>query len=131
MNLLQLAQTTSSNADAGGSMFLSIMYLIVAVAFLAGLWKTFNKAKKPGWGAIIPIYNTYLILKVAGRSGWWLLLYLIPIVNIITHLVVSLDVAKGFKKSALFGVLGLWLFPMIGFIIIGFGDAKYAGAPKH
>lgn len=131
MSLLLVAQSTTSSADAGSSMFLALLYLVIAVAAIAGLWKTFNKANKPGWGALIPIYNVYLILKMAGRPGWWLLLYLVPIVNIVVHIVVSIDVAKAFKKSAAFGVVGLWLFSMIGFLILGFGDAKYAGVPKH
>ena len=53
------------------------------VLVIAGTWKTFVKADKPGWGAIIPFYNTYLMIKVAGRPGWWLILFFIPIVNII------------------------------------------------
>ena len=129
MNLLSLLATTST--DGGDSTLLSVMYIIIVIAFLAGLWKTFEKAKKPGWGAIIPIYNAYLILKIAGRSGWWLLLYLIPVVNIVVHIVVSLDVAKAFKKSTAFGLFGLWLFPIIGYMILGFGEAKVKGSPKH
>jgi len=139
MSLSVLAQITndalvtseSSSAGGGTTMVMTLFYLIFAVLVIAGLWKTFQKASKPGWGAIIPIYNIYLILKVAGRPGWWILLYLIPIVGLIVHIVVSLDVAKAFGKSAAFGIIGLWLFSAIGFLILGFGDAKYAGAPAH
>ena len=122
---------TSNNSNAGVSMVMMLLYLAVAVVAIVALWKTFQKANKPGWGALIPIYNVYLILKMAGRPGWWLLLYLIPIVNLVVHIVVSIDVAKAFGKSTAFGVVGLWLFSFIGFLILGFGDAKYAGAPKH
>lgn len=128
---MELLLANVNNSGSGDGMFLSLLWLLVAVVFLAGLWKTFTKANKPGWGAIIPIYNAYLILKIAGRSGWWLLLYLIPIVNIVVHIVVSLDVAKAFKKSEVFGLVALWLFPFIGYLILGFGDDKFAGSPKH
>lgn len=139
MNLQLLAQysdtelvtTTTTSTGAGIGMGLMLVYLAIAVIAIVALWKTFVKAGQPGWGAIIPIYNIYLILKIAGRPGWWLLLYLIPIVSLVVHIVVSIDVAKGFGKSTTFGVVGLWLFSLIGFLMLGFGDAKYVGAPKH
>jgi hypothetical protein len=99
----------------------------VAVLEIAALWKVLAKADQPGWGAIVPIYNVYLWLKVAGRPGWWLILYLIPIVNLIVHIVVSIDVAKSFGKGTMFGI-GLWLLPAIGVPILGFGSARYVGA---
>lgn len=120
----------ASNNNVGG-IFLIALYILVLVVCIAGLWKTFQKAGKPGWGAIVPIYNAYLIIKMAGRPGWWLLLYLIPFVNIVIQIVVAIDVAKAFQKSTAFGVIGLWLFNVIGYIMLGFGDAKYAGVPKH
>lgn len=126
-----LVTTTQSSGGGGAGIFMMFFYLVFVVLVIAGLWKTFDKADKPGWGAIIPIYNAYLIIKIAGRPGWWLLLYLIPIVNLIVHIVISLDVAKAFGKSAAFGIIGLWLFSFIGFLMLGFGDAKYNGAPSH
>lgn len=105
--------------------------LVVILVTLVAMWRVFQKAKKPGWAAIIPIYNVYVGLKIIGRPAWWILLYLIPLVNIIVQIVVAIDTAKAFGKSTTFGVLGLWLFSFIGFMILGFGDAKYKGVPKH
>jgi hypothetical protein len=101
------------------------------VIVIAGMWKTFQKAGHPGWAAIIPIYNVYIMLKIAGRPAWWLLLLLIPIVNIVVDIVVAMDVAKAFGKSKAFGIFGLWLFSFIGYIILGFGEPKFKGVPKH
>jgi len=110
----------------GGYSPMQSLFGLVAMALsLAGLWKVFVKAGRPGWAAIVPFYNAYLLLKIIGRPGWWLLLFLIPVVNIIFLLVVSLDLAKAFGKTSLFGVVGLWLFTPIGLAILGFGDAKY------
>ncbi len=108
-------------------MFVLIGLIEIAVVLLViiGGWKMFVKAGQPGWGIIIPIYNVYLMLKIAGRPGWWLILYLIPIVNFIIAIIVSLDVAKAFGKSAVFGILGLFLFAFIGVPILGFGSAVY------
>ncbi len=103
-----------------------IVWLAVIVVTLIALWRTFEKANRPGWNAIIPIYNIYIILKIVSRPGWWLVWYFIPIANIIVHLLVSLRLAKSFKRSEAFGIVFLWLFPIIGFLILGFGSSKYA-----
>lgn len=111
-----------------GSGFSTLIVIVFAAASIAGYWATFAKAGKPGWGALIPFYNLYLLIKIAGRPGWWLVLCFIPLVNVIIVLIVSLDIAKNFGKGAGFGVL-LWLFPMIMYLVLGFGSAQYAGAP--
>lgn len=118
--------TTTTTTDDGNGAGV-VVGIILGVISIIALWKVFQKAKQPGWAAIIPIYNVYILLKVVGRPGWWILLYLIPFVNIIVHLVVALDAAKSFGKSSAFGVIGLWLFSFIGYMIVGFGDAKYKG----
>jgi Family of unknown function (DUF5684) len=103
-----------------------VIYLAIAVLYFAGLWKTFAKAGEPGWGAIVPFYNIYLICKIGGRPGWWLILFFIPCVGIIIAIIVSLDIAKNFGKGSGFG-LGLGFLPFIFFPILGFGDARYLG----
>jgi len=100
--------------------------LAVIFVCIAALWKTFEKAGKPGWAAIVPFYNTYVMLEIAGRPGWWLLLMFIPFVNLIFSFIVSLDIARCFGKGAGFGV-GLFFLPFIFFSILAFGDAGYTG----
>ena len=120
---LTLAQQSAS--DGGGAVAL-VIYLAIIVLVIAGIWKVFTKAGEPGWAAIIPIFNMYILLKIAGRPWWWLLLFIIPLVNIIISAVVSIDVAKSFGKGVLFGV-GLWLLSPIFYCILGFGSAQYQG----
>ncbi len=115
------------NQDASFGIVPIIISIAILVLMIAAMWKVFAKAGQPGWAAIIPIYNIYVLLKVAGRPGWWLVLYIIPIVNIFASIIVSIDVAKSFGKGAGFGVVGLWLFGIIGYPILGFGDARYQG----
>jgi hypothetical protein len=123
MSVLLFAATSGAVSMAFWWMFAVILWLVVILAF----WQVFVKAGKPGWASIIPIYNVYVLLKIAGRPGWWLLLYLIPIVNLVVNIIVSIDVAKAFGKSAVYGVVGLWLFSVIGYIMLGYGDATYHG----
>ncbi|HSX00308.1 MAG TPA: DUF5684 domain-containing protein [Patescibacteria group bacterium] len=132
MNASTLFAAITSN-DASMGMGMAWIFIAIAIGLLGiiAFWRVFTKAKRPGWASIIPIYNVYVLLKIVGRPGWWLLLYLIPVVNIITHIIVAIDSAKAFGKSTAFGFFGLWLFSIIGYMILGFGDAKYKGVPKR
>jgi uncharacterized membrane protein len=106
----------------------ALFLLAIVIVTVAGMWKTFEKADQPGWGCLIPFYNLYLMLKIAGRPGWWLLLLLVPLVNIVVAIVVYLDLARNFGKGTGFA-LGLLFLGFIFFPILGFGDARYQGAP--
>jgi uncharacterized membrane protein YhaH (DUF805 family) len=88
----------------------------------------FSKADQPGWTAIIPIVNVYFMCKVAGRPGWWLLLMLIPFVNLIIAIILNVDIAKRFGKGIGFAI-GMLLLPFIFWPILGFGSARYQGEP--
>lgn len=101
-----------------------LIYLAIIVGILAGLWKTFEKAGQPGWAAIIPIYNLYIMLQIAKRPAWWLILFIIPIVSLIVAIIMSLDIARKFGKSALFGI-GLAFLGFIFYPVLGFSDATY------
>ena len=109
---------------ASGGMLVPLVFLAVIVFFIAAMWKVFSKAGHPGWAALVPIYNVVVMVQIAGRPVWWLLLFFIPVVNIIVSLVVAVDIAKNFGKGTGFG-LGLWLFGFIFYPILGFGDAEY------
>ena len=114
------------NSSAG---FLGpLLMLAITVFFLASLWKLFTKAGKPGWASLVPIYNVIVLLQIAGRPAWWLLLMIIPVVNFFVVLVVAIDVAKNFGKGTGFGV-GLFFLGFIFYPILGFGDARYM--PAH
>jgi ABC-type sulfate transport system permease subunit len=95
---------------------------------IAALWKVFEKAGEPGWAAIVPIYNLVVLLKIAGRPLWWIILFIIPFVNFIIGIVVAFDVAKRFGKGAGFA-LGLVFLPFIFYPVLAWGDASYHPAP--
>jgi len=105
---------------------LSLIYLAVVIAAIAGGWKMFVKAGKPGWGVIVPIYNIILMLEISGRPSWWVILFFVPLVNIIIALLVNIDIANRFGKDVGFGI-GLTFLGFIFMPILGFGDAKYQG----
>ncbi|WNV90558.1 DUF5684 domain-containing protein [Umezawaea sp. Da 62-37] len=113
--------------DSSVLVFPAVVGGIFGVLAIVALWKIFTKAGKPGWAAIIPIYNIYTMLKVAGRPGWWLIWYIIPFVNIVVSIIVALDLAKSFGKSGVFGFFGLWVFNIIGYLMLAFGNSTYQG----
>lgn len=118
---LVAAQTDNTAFQTTGIIIGLAWYILIVVA----LWKVFAKAGYPGWLALIPIVNAFVLVKIAGFSAWLGLLYLIPIVNLVFAIIVALRVGKGFGKGAAFSIFLLWLFSAIGYLILGFGSAQY------
>ena len=102
----------------------SIVYLAVLVLQIVALWKVFIKAGQPGWASIIPFYNFYVLLVIAEKPGWWLVLMFIPLVHIVITILMSLGIANNFGKGSGFGA-GLAFLPFVFFPILAFSDAKY------
>jgi hypothetical protein len=108
---------------------MGLIGLAVLIVQIAGMWKVFDKAGQPGWAAIIPIYNVYVMLQIVGRPAWWLILFLVPVVNLVVSILVMIDVAKAFGKGVGYA-LGLIFLSFIFWPLLGFGDARYRGAPN-
>jgi hypothetical protein len=129
----QLTDQQAAAAAGAGiiGLIMTLIYLAIALFLIVAMWKLFTKAGKPGWAAIVPIYNIIVLLEIVGRPAWWFLLYFIPLVNIVVLIMVMLDLAKSFGKDTGFAV-GLILLSIIFLPILAFGDARYvgpAGAP--
>ncbi len=128
---------TSSSLDMStlGSMitqylgFMTVFYVLLVIA----MWKIFTKAGKPGWAAIVPIYNVVVMFQIIGLNPWLLLLYLIPVVNFVAAIVFSImqasRLSKAFGKGTGFA-FGLFFLNPIFLLILGFGDSKYIGIQK-
>lgn len=120
-------ETTTTTVDSSAFIIPSIIGLVFTVLFIAAMWKIFTKAGQAGWKAIIPIYNLVVLMRIVGRPGWWVILLLIPGLNIIFGIILALDVAKSYGKSTIFAVFGLIIFNYIGYLMLGFGSATYQG----
>ena|ERR1700743_1064826 len=120
----------SSYSSTGGFGGLGAIFvipiLVVAVLMIAGMWKIFTKAGKPGWAAIIPIYNYIVMCEIVGKPVWWFLLMICPCINFIFVIWVVNLLCKSFGKSEGFTV-GVILLPFIFIPVLGFGDAQYIG----
>lgn len=102
--------------------FTAVILVITIVSF----WRIFAKAGKPGWAAIVPIYNTVVWLEIIGKPVWWILLLMIPGINIVFAIWITNLLSKSFGKDEAFTV-GLILLPFVFYPILAFGKAQYAG----
>ncbi len=110
---------------AAAGIFVILIYLAIIVLMIASLWKIFTKAGKPGWASIVPIYNIVVMLEIVGKPIWWIILYLIPFVNIVVGIIVNIQMAKAFGKDTGFAI-GMILLPFIFYPMLAFGNAQYS-----
>jgi len=108
---------------------LIIIALHVSMIRYVALWFVFKKAGEPGWAAIIPVYNILIAVKIAGKPWWYILLLLIPIVNIIIGIMILHGISKSFGKGGWFTV-GLIFLRVVFIAILGFGAAQYTGSKE-
>jgi hypothetical protein len=125
--LALLQENTSTGVSplaAGLGMGMMLVWCAVLLIIIISLWKIFEKAGKPGWAAIIPIYNMIVMLEIAGKPIWWFILMLIPFVNLIVIIIVLIAFARNYGKGVGFAI-GLLLLPFIFYPMLAFGDARY------
>lgn len=117
----------SMSGLTGGALVATWVFTIAfAILEIAGLWKIFSKAGEAGWKSIIPFYNAYIEFKIAWGNGWYFLLLLIPVVNIIILCIAMYKLALSYGKGVGY-TLGLIFLNPFFIIALGFGSAKYIG----
>jgi len=98
----------------------------IVILYVVAMWKVFEKAGKPGWASLVPIYNLVVMMEIAGKETWWVLLCFIPFVNIFILIVINIAIAEKFGQSSGFG-LGLMFLGFIFWPMPAFGDYRYRG----
>jgi len=121
---LLLQQDSGGGQMNGTTMGLIVLDVALIILMVAAMWAVFKKAGEPGWAALIPIYNIMVLLKIAGKPMWWVILMLIPFVNIIVLIIAIVGLARNFGKGAGFA-LGLVFLAPIFYPILAWGDARY------
>ncbi len=107
-------------------MLLSILFFVLSVA---GLWRIFEKAGRPGWEAIVPLYNFYIWLKIIHKPLWWYIFIIIPYINVFTLLLMVVETLKCFRKNGLGEqALGV-LFPFFYLPYLGFSPKEHYTSP--
>jgi hypothetical protein len=102
-------------------MFALLLLVIVAT------WKVYQKAGRQGWASVVPFYNSVVMLDIIGEPYWWVVLLLVPFVNIVILIIIARRLAACFGRGAGF-TLGLIFLPFIFYPILAFGSAQYSAA---
>ena len=105
---------------------LSILLLVILPIVILPTWFLYKKAGEPGWASIAPIYTTLIWLKIVGKPWYWILLFLIPYVNLIFLIWATNLTSKSYGKEEGF-TFGLIFLPLIFYPILAFGSSKYIG----
>jgi hypothetical protein len=126
-DLRKALEAAAANGNQGPGAGTYVVAILIGVVMIAAMWKVFTKAGKPGWASIIPIYNIIVLLDIAGKPAWWIILFLIPIVNFVMIILTYVALADKFGKGGGFAV-GLIFLGIVFFPILGFGSAQYRGA---
>ena len=113
-----------SSLDPTYLLVLTLVALALGILNIVGMWKIFKKAGVPGWGAIVPIYNAYLLFKISLGNGWLFLLMLVPLVNVVVLIIVYAKLAAAFGKGVGY-TLGLIFLTSSFTPILGLGSAEY------
>lgn len=108
-----------------------IIWLIgiaASVLTIVATWKVLVKAGKPGWAAIVPVYNIIVLLEVTELPMWYIALLFVPGANVYATFKIYIDLAKKFGKDVGFGIGLVFLGPVFMSILAFNKDIKYVGA---
>jgi hypothetical protein len=127
-----VAVTTTSADVNTGALFTAVLIssLIGYALAVIPIWAIFVKAGEPGWQALIPIWNTVVLLKIVGKPVWWIILFFIPIVNIVFVILTMHALSLSFGHGAGFTV-GLIFLSLIFYYILAFDSSRYQGAAGY
>ena len=95
--------------------FAAAIYVYMALALQTIATKT---GTPNGWLAWIPIANLILMLTVAKKPLWWLVLFIIPIVGLVIGIMVWMAIAEARGKPNWWGIL--MLVPVANFVVPGY-----------
>lgn len=134
---------TTTPVDAAGvaAVIMSLIGFFIFVALIGYvvmsfiLSRIFKKAGVEEWIAWVPIYNSWKLLEIGGQQGWWAVLSIIPIVNIISVVMILIamyNIGLKLGKQGPFVLLGIFL-PLVWYLWLAFDTSVWdesKGAPR-
>ena len=98
----------------------NVLIILALYAYIAFCIQTIAKRTntKDPWMGWVPILNIYLLCKIAGKPGWWLILFIIPLVNVVISIIVWMRISEALKKPGWLGILTI--LPLINLVIWGY-----------
>ena len=114
------------------AMFFAVMIplFIVVIIMIVSVWKIFTKAGQEGWKSIVPIYNSYVFVMIAGLPWWVFLGFFIPVINFVVIIVVYYHVSQRFGHGMGYAP-GMTFLPFIFLPVVAFGSSVYTREPTE
>ncbi|MCK5250148.1 MAG: hypothetical protein KAJ98_09315 [Spirochaetaceae bacterium] len=112
--------------SAGASPALIVLWIVVSIVLIIANWKIFTKAGKPGWAIIIPIYNIIVMLQIVDKPLWWIIMLIIPGVNVVFMIMILYNLVLKFGQPGWHVILALF-FGIIYYPYLAFSKASYTG----
>jgi predicted membrane-bound dolichyl-phosphate-mannose-protein mannosyltransferase len=103
--------------DVLGAMF-TLAFFVAIYAFFAMCLQAIAKKTETenAWMAWVPFLNMVLLLHIAGKPTWWIVLFFIPLVNFVITILVMMSVAERVEKPSWVGALVV--VPFVGTLVI-------------
>lgn len=91
------------------------IYVYYALAFMTIANKT---GTENAWMAWVPILNLWLMVQIADKEAWWIILFFIPVLNLVAAIVVTMAIAERVDKPSWWGIL--IIVPVVGLVVPGY-----------
>jgi signal peptidase I len=109
---------------------MTILLLIIILFPMLNYW-IFSEAGVEGYKALIPFYNYYIWLKVIEKPWWWLLLMLVPFINMFMIMLMLVKTAVSYGKYKLGDQALSVLFPLVYIPYLGISDKEHYIKPEN
>jgi len=107
-----------------------IIFIVATLGFHIGLYGMFKKAGIESWKALIPFYNTWLMVKKMELKIHWFFFQLIPIVGQFISIWICIKFVEHFGRFSILHHAATVFIPFIYFPYLGFSaNERYAGIP--
>jgi signal peptidase I len=107
-----------------------ILFALAVVGFHVGLYGMFKKAEIVAWKALVPFYNTWLMVKKMDLKIYWFLFQLIPIAGQFVTIWICIKFVEHFGRFHLLHHAATVFVPFLYFPYLGFSKSeRYAGIP--
>jgi hypothetical protein len=105
---------------AGGFLMFCLVFLVAIYVYTALALQTIAQKTNTenGWLAWIPIANVILMLNIARKPVWWILLCLIPLVSIVMFILIWMGIAEARNKPNWWGIMVI--VPVMNLVMPGY-----------
>lgn len=114
------SNTTVDTGAVGAILVVYWLFSIACYVYMAiALMMIAKKTNTPNvWMAWVPIANIILMLQIAKKPIWWIILLLVPLVNVIIAIIVWMKIAEARGKPNWWGIL--LIVPGVNLIVPGY-----------